>query len=106
MVFMPPNGNKSGPDQLLGLGEFVRRRRRANSLTQAQLALLAHVGRRFVSDLENGKATLALDKVDLVLKVFGKRLGLVDREREELGPEPETASLVAETPTAKDTRRG
>ncbi len=106
MAPMPPNGNKSDRDQPLSLGDFVRRRRQANGLTQAQLALMANVGRRFVSDLENGKPSLVLDKVDLVLKVFGKRLGLVEREREELGPEPEIVTLVAEAPTAEDTRHG
>jgi y4mF family transcriptional regulator len=95
MVTMPPDGNKLKAEDTLSLGEFVRRRRKANRLTQAELALLADVGRRFVSDLENGKRSLVLDKVDLVLKVFGKRLGLVECEREPLGPEPE---LVSEDP--------
>ena len=48
-------------------------------MSQEDLALLSGVGRRFVSDLENGKPTSRLDKVDDVLKVFGKRLGVVDR---------------------------
>ena len=79
---MPPNGNKETSDPALALAEFVRRRRKANRMTQGDLALLAGVGRRFVSDLENGKQSLVLDKVNLVLKVFGQRLGPVDRERE------------------------
>jgi y4mF family transcriptional regulator len=61
------------------VGAFVRERRRANNMSQADLALLSGVGRRFVSDLENGKPTSRLDKVDDVLKAFGKRLGVVDR---------------------------
>jgi y4mF family transcriptional regulator len=101
---MHPNGNSQNQDLALNLGEFVRRRRKANRLTQAELALLANVGRRFVSDLENGKQSLALDKVDLVLRVFGKRLGVVEREREPLGPEPELVPLVAEAPTEEDER--
>jgi len=100
---MYPNGNKSALDPALVLAEFVRRRRKANRLTQAKLALLAGVGRRFVSDLENGKQSLVLDKVNLVLKVFGKRLGLMEREREPLGPEPE---LVAGTPPEEEPRDG
>lgn len=63
------------------IGEFVRERRRSNCLNQQELALLAGVGRRFVSELENGKATLRLREVDAVLAVFGKTLGIADRPR-------------------------
>jgi len=66
------------------LARYVRDSRRANRLTQAQLAEFAGVGRRFVSDLENAKATLRLDKVCSVLGVFGKCLGLVERPRQEV----------------------
>jgi y4mF family transcriptional regulator len=62
------------------LAEFVRARRAQNRLSQTDLALMAGVGRRFVSDLENGKPTLRLQKVDAVLRVFGMRLGVVRRE--------------------------
>lgn len=64
------------------VGTFVRARRRARGLTQRELAELAEVGTRFVSELERGKATLRLDHVDRVLAVFGKRLGVIDRPRE------------------------
>jgi y4mF family transcriptional regulator len=65
---------------------FVRRRRRANGLTQRELAELAGVGLRFVSELERGKPTLRVGKVDAVLRVFGKRLGVVDAPRIEVEP--------------------
>jgi len=60
------------------LNRFVRERRVANRLTQRQLADLAGVGLRFVHDLERGKATLRMDKVNQLLAVFGKQLGVVD----------------------------
>ena len=41
------------------------------------LARKAGVGLRFVRDLEQGKATLRMDKVNQVLHLFGKTLGLV-----------------------------
>jgi y4mF family transcriptional regulator len=63
------------------VGAFVRTRRKARGLTQRELAELAEVGTRFVSELERGKATLRLDHVDRVLAVFGKQLGVVDRPR-------------------------
>lgn len=65
------------------LGEFVRAKRREQKLSQVELALLAGVGRRFISELESGeKGSLRIDKVDAVLEVLGKRLGIVDHEHE------------------------
>jgi y4mF family transcriptional regulator len=68
-------------EALVDLGRFVRERRKANGLTQSELALLAGVGRRFVSELENGKPSLQVDKVDTILRVFGMQLGVVPRRR-------------------------
>jgi len=65
------------------LGQLVRQRRRANGMSQEELALLAGVGRRFVSELERGKASVRIETVDQVLRVFGKKLGVVNRERDE-----------------------
>ena len=59
------------------LGHYVKSRRNANGLTQKELAELAEVGIRLVSELERGKATLRMDVVNKVLKVFGKKLGMV-----------------------------
>jgi DNA-binding transcriptional regulator YiaG len=44
------------------LGEVVRIRRQILRLSQQELAARAHVGRRFVSDLEAGKTTAELGK--------------------------------------------
>ena len=53
---------------------FVKERRRALRLTQKDLADRAGVGLRFVRDLEQGKASLRLDKVNQVLALFGHRM--------------------------------
>ena len=50
-------------------------------MTQRDLAELAGVGTRFISELERGKKTLRMDAVTRVLPVFGKTLGLVDAPR-------------------------
>lgn len=63
------------------VGAFVRDRRRANGLTQRQLAELAGVGLRFVSEVERDKPTLRTDSVNALLAVFGKQLGIVDLPR-------------------------
>lgn len=64
------------------IGVFVKERRRAAKLTQQELAEIAGVGTRFVSELERGKPTVQLAEVDAVLRIFGKRIGIVDSPRE------------------------
>jgi y4mF family transcriptional regulator len=64
------------------LSEFVRNRRKSLGLTQPELAEKAGTGLRFVRDLEQGKKTLRLDKVNQVLGLFGYELGPVRQERE------------------------
>ena len=63
------------------IGEFVRRRRTANAMTQRELGNLAGTGTRIVSEIERGKPTLQMDAVNAVLSVFGKMLGCVDIPR-------------------------
>ena len=58
--------------------EFISKRRKEEGLTQKQLSELAGVGLRFIRDLEQGKPRLRTDKVNAVLKLFGKKLGSVD----------------------------
>ncbi|GGH17939.1 helix-turn-helix transcriptional regulator [Sphingobacterium alkalisoli] len=61
---------------------FVKQKRKELKLTQEDLAFNAGVGLRFVRDLEQGKKTLRLDKVNDVLALFGKEVGVVDKARE------------------------
>ncbi|MCT4603209.1 MAG: helix-turn-helix transcriptional regulator [Marinifilum sp.] len=61
----------------MSLSEFVKQKRKLLNLTQQDLADKAGVGLRFVRDLEQGKATLRMDKVNQVLILFGKELGPV-----------------------------
>ncbi len=53
------------------LSGFVKEKRKLASLSQPELAEKAGVGLRFVRDLEQGKPSLRLDKVNQVLKLFG-----------------------------------
>jgi y4mF family transcriptional regulator len=57
--------------------EFLKVKRAQLQLTQQQLAEKAGVGLRFVRDLEQGKQTLKLDKVNQVLQLFGYELAPV-----------------------------
>ena len=56
----------------------------ALKMTQQELAQKAGVGYRFVRELEAGKTTLQLDKVNEVLKLFGHEVGPVPLERSSL----------------------
>ena len=56
------------------VGKLVQAERKCQGLTQLQLAGLANTGIRFVSDLENGKGTVQLQKLLAVLAALG--LGL------------------------------
>ncbi|OKL40535.1 helix-turn-helix transcriptional regulator [Pontibacter flavimaris] len=59
------------------LNEFVKERRKQANLTQPELAVKAGVGLRFIRDLEQGKETLRLDKLNQVLQLFGHQVGPV-----------------------------
>lgn len=69
------------PDREDQIGAFVKARRKANQLTQRDLGRLAGVGERFIVELEAGKPTLRKDRIEAVLQVFGKRLGIADAAR-------------------------
>jgi y4mF family transcriptional regulator len=56
------------------LVKFLKAKRRGLGLTQRDLADRAGVGLRFIRDLEQGKPTLRLDKVNQVLALFGHRM--------------------------------
>lgn len=63
------------------LAAFVKQRRKLLKLSQPDLAAKAGVGLRFVRELEQGKATLRLDKVNLVLRLFGHELAPAPLDR-------------------------
>lgn len=64
------------------LATYVKAKRKEFGLTQEDLSLKSGVGLRFVRELEQGKATLRMDKVNQVLCLFGAELGPIVRELE------------------------
>ena len=65
------------------LSAFLKEKRKITRLTQEELALKAGVGLRFIRDIEQGKTSLRMDKVNQVLRLFGHELqpGPMDRSR-------------------------
>lgn len=63
------------------LADFVKEMRKKFNLTQVDLAEKSGVGLRFVRDLEQGKQTLRLDKVNQVLQLFGRQAGPVEIDK-------------------------
>lgn len=61
-------------DKITTLAMFLKEKRKLSKLTQHQLAEKAGVGLRFIRDLEQGKSSLRMDKVNQVLKLFGQEL--------------------------------
>lgn len=61
------------------IAKFIKEKRKQLKLTQPELAERAGVGLRFVRELEQGKQTVQLDKVNQVLALFGSELGVVPK---------------------------
>lgn len=66
------------------LSTEVKALRKRYHLTQQDLAFKSGVGLRFIRDLEQGKPTLRLDKVNQVLELFNMQMGPVPIDNEEL----------------------
>ena len=66
------------------LSKFVKGQRKMYHLTQVDLSEKSGVGLRFVRDLEQGKPTLRMDKVNQVLELFSAELCPVKKGRSEI----------------------
>jgi HTH-type transcriptional regulator/antitoxin HipB len=62
--------------KLLFIGTKIREERKAQSLTQTELANLSGVSLNFLSQLEQGKPSVQMDKVLMVLDTLGLSIEL------------------------------
>ncbi len=62
--------------------EYIKHMRKEYNLTQVDLSEKSGVGLRFVRELEQGKETVRLDKVNQVLRLFGSEVGVVRMKRD------------------------
>ena len=53
------------------IAKFIKESRRAAGLTQEEFAMRSGLGIRFVRELEQGKETVRMDKVNVALAMFG-----------------------------------
>jgi len=61
------------------LSEYLKKKRKSLNLTQQDLASKAGVGLRIIREMEQGKPTLRMDKVNQVLLLFGAELGVISK---------------------------
>ena len=53
------------------IAEFIRQKRKEAGLTQEEFAMRSGLGLRFVRELEQGKESVRMDKVNQALAMFG-----------------------------------
>jgi y4mF family transcriptional regulator len=56
------------------LGAYIKQKRKLYGIVQKELAERSGVGLRFIKDLEAGKKTVRMDKVNQVLELLGEEL--------------------------------
>ncbi len=61
------------------LGALIREKRKAKGLTQSELAMYCNTGTRFISDLENGKPTIEIEKAITVLSMLALNVYVEER---------------------------
>lgn len=64
------------------LAVFLKEKRKLRKLTQPELAKKAGVGLRLVREIEQGKTSMRVDKVNQILKLFWHQLGPVQINRD------------------------
>ena len=53
------------------ISKFIKKKRKEAGLTQEEFAIRSGLGLRFVRELEQGKETVRMDKVNQALSMFG-----------------------------------
>jgi y4mF family transcriptional regulator len=65
----------------MNIAKIVREQRKLRRLSQVEFAIKCGVGLRFIRELEQGKKTLRLDKVNQVLHYLGYEAGAIKLEK-------------------------
>ncbi len=65
------------------IAEFIKAKRKEAGLTQEEFAMRSGLGLRFVRDLEQGKPSVRMDKVNVALNMFGMEAGPIKKEHKQ-----------------------
>ena len=63
------------------LGAYLKKKRKEHKMTQEDLSAKAGVGLRLIREIEQGKSTMTMDKVNQVLALFGAELGVIPKTK-------------------------
>ena len=55
------------------IAKFIKEKRKEVGLTQEEFAIRSGLGLRFIRELEQGKETVRMDKVNQALAMFGMK---------------------------------
>lgn len=64
------------------IAEFIKKSRKEANLTQKEFAMRSGLGLRFIRELEQGKETVRMDKVNVALNMFGMEASYSRKENE------------------------
>ena len=62
------------------LAKYIKAKRKEFGISQVELSQKSGVGLRFIREMEQGKETMRMDKVNQVLALFGDELAPKKRE--------------------------
>jgi y4mF family transcriptional regulator len=63
------------------LSTFLKSKRKSLGMTQADLSQKAGVGLRLVREIEQGKTSMRMDKVNQILDLFGSELSVATKQK-------------------------
>jgi len=65
----------------MAINKKIKELRKSANLTQVELSERVGTGLRFIRELERGKRTVRMDKVNQVLEFFGYHIEVIKNER-------------------------
>lgn len=63
------------------LSRVIKAKRKENGLTQEELSFKSGIGLRLIREIEQGKTTMRMDKVNQILALFGMELAPAPKAR-------------------------
>jgi y4mF family transcriptional regulator len=61
------------------ISAYLKEQRKLNNLTQEELAAKSGVGLRLIREIEQGKTSMRMDKVNQILTLFGAELTITSK---------------------------